>query len=94
MRRFARLEAAVHDSKHFSPEILENLQDLSTPTPPLLAVEGAISGIAEITKQTMEHANATGDNRAKEMLSDLLLELSGVGHTRPYRVVTLLGRNR
>jgi hypothetical protein len=73
VRGFTRLEAAVHKSKHFSPEILENLQAYTEGKP--LTVHNAITAIAFVTKETMRHVHETGDTRAKEALDDLTLAL-------------------
>lgn len=82
LRGFARLEAAVHKSEHFSPDILVNLQEYTAGKP--LSVQSALTGIAFFTKEAMEHVNATGDKRAKEALDDLIGNLLGLNKKPPF----------
>jgi hypothetical protein len=69
-RLFSRLEAAVHDSEHFAPEIFEILQDMTERKP--RTVRGAILSVAAIVKEAAEHVHATGDKRTREALEDLI----------------------
>ena len=75
VRGFARLEAAVQDSDHFSPEILENLRGYATGK--AISVQRALTGIAFVTREAMQHVNATGDEKAKDALADLIDNLLG-----------------
>jgi hypothetical protein len=93
IRRLARLEAHVADSKHFSTEILENLQEYASGKP-FSSVSMALTGIATITQETMNHVNATGDNRALAALDHFV----GGFHERhavpPFTLVSRHGKSR
>ena len=78
LRSFARLEAMVHDSAHFSPEILENLQELASGKQ--YSVSMALSEMALITKNSLKHIQATGDKKAQEALDSLISNVMGLGH--------------
>jgi hypothetical protein len=67
----ARIAAAVQDSKDFDPDIRANLEELAGGKP-FLTVRNALSGIAWITKETMRHINATGDQTAQSALSNFI----------------------
>jgi len=69
-RQFSRLEAAVHDSKHFAPEIFWILQDMTQRKP--MSVRSAILSVAAIVKETAQHVHATGDERTGEALDALI----------------------
>lgn len=70
---FRRLEALVHDSDHFAPEMLDSLQDFASGKPARLA--SAMATMANIGRETMRHVQATGDVRAEDALSNLASEL-------------------
>jgi hypothetical protein len=69
-RKFARLEAFVHDSPHFDSGLLINLQSLASGKSPCL--DEIIPGMAQLASETMRHVQATGDTRAADALSDLI----------------------
>lgn len=71
LRCLSRIEAAVHDSDHFDPDIKKNLQDYASGRP-FSSIRMAFSGIAIITQETMEHVYATGDRHAKDALEDFI----------------------
>jgi hypothetical protein len=94
-RSFARLEAMVHDSPHFSSEIRENLQDLAAGK--AFPVHTALTEMGLIAKETMKHVAATGDTRAEQALGDLISDVMGVGRDGDTKPVTLIApktRNR
>jgi hypothetical protein len=70
---FSRLEAAVHDSEHFSPDILPILRDMAKGKP--VSVRHAILGIAVIVQEAGRHTRATGDEKPDEIVDDLLEKL-------------------
>jgi len=87
-RALARIEAAVHDSKHFSPDILMNLQDYAQGSS-FPSVIRALSAVATIVHETTKHIAATGDQRAEQALSkftDLFYEETQQGKP-PYTLV-------
>ena len=71
---FRRLEAFVHNSDHFAPEMIENLQDLASGKPAHL--DTAMVTILYIGRETMKHVQATGDKRAEDALRDLASALN------------------
>jgi hypothetical protein len=73
VRAFSRLEAAVHKSEYFSPEILENLQAYTTGKP--MTVHNAINAMTFVTQETMKHVLKTGDAHAEEAFNDLTTAL-------------------
>ena len=83
-QQFARLEAMVHDSNHFAPEILYELQDRAAGKP--VSVRGTILSVAAIVRETMGHIAATGDTRAEEQLDSLIMELVGGRGSHPVAV--------
>lgn len=91
-RAFARLEAAVCDSTHFSPEILQNLQEYANGKS--LSVQGALTGIAMITSEATGHVNATGDKRAEQALSHLIGQLMEEGPNPPITLVKSQAKRR
>lgn len=80
-QQFARLEAMVHDSNQFAPEILSELQDRAAGKP--ISVKNTIMSVAVIVRETMKHVAATGNTRAKEQLGDLVSELIGGPSSHP-----------
>jgi hypothetical protein len=93
VRGFARLEAALHDSQHFSQDILLNLQDYAAGKP--LSVERALTGIALVTRETMEHVRATGDERTKDVLNNFISDLLGVhDNSKPVALLHVPVRRR
>jgi hypothetical protein len=76
-RSFARLEAALSDSKHFDAGLLVNLQELAEGK--TLSVHRALSEVANITRETMRHITATGDAKAKAALDEVITNLMGLG---------------
>lgn len=86
IRSLNRIEAAVHDSKHFDSDLLVNLQDLTSGKP--IPVSYALSEVALITRETMKHVHATGDTKAAEALDQLIAEFIGVDDkTKPVVIV-------
>ena len=73
-RQFSRLEAAVHRSEHFAPEIFWILQDMTERKPQ--SVRGAILSIAAIVHEAGEYIHATGDEKTADTLTALLEALS------------------
>jgi hypothetical protein len=88
-RLFARVEGAVHGSEHFSPEILENLQEYADEKP--LLIQAALAHVATVTKETMRHINATGDEKAQLALWDLA---SALGEDNAFTLVKTPARDR
>jgi hypothetical protein len=86
-QEFARLEAAVHDSKHFSPEILLNLQEYAQGVYPLLVAD-TITGIANITREAMKRVNATSDKTARKALDSVIEDFMGLTSTSPHFTLT------
>src|ERR1035438_8631522 len=80
-----RLEAMVHDSKHFSPDILANLQEGYTDGKPML-LHHALTLVASVTREAMEHVNATGDQRAKQAVHNISCLLLGLDDQPPFTV--------
>jgi len=78
VKSLGRLEALVHGSAHYSPELLKNLQDWASGRP-ISGVSMALTEMALITRETMKHVNATGDTRAEETLGELISALMGLG---------------
>jgi hypothetical protein len=87
VRGFARLEAAVHDSPHFSPDILENLQEYAAGKP--LSVHSALTAIAFVTREAMHHVNATGDDSAKRALDSFVGDLLGKDDRPPFAITKI-----
>jgi hypothetical protein len=73
LQALARIEAAVHDSKHFDSDIKRNLQDYAGGTP-FSSSRMAFSGIATITQETMRHIDATNDPEARQALNGFINE--------------------
>lgn len=73
LHHFNRLAVFVEGSEHFSPEILENLQDYAHGKPQ--DVQRAMSGIAHVVQEAMKHIHATGDKRAQQALDGLMYEI-------------------
>lgn len=88
VKSLARLEALVHDSPHYSPALLENLQEMASGKP--YPVHTALTEMALITRETMKHVQATGDTGAKEALDDLIANVMGVGKDGDTKPVTVL----
>jgi hypothetical protein len=92
---FARLEALVHDSPHFNPEIRENLRDLASGK--TFDVHLALTEMALIAQNTMRHVTATGDTRAEQALDDPTSDMMGVGRggdSKPIALFISQRRNR
>jgi len=68
VRSLARLEALLHDSTHYDDALLENLREMASGKP--LPVQSALTEMALITKETMKHVQATGDQHVARALSD------------------------
>jgi hypothetical protein len=87
-QRFARLEAAVCDSPHFAPEILDILSDGALGEPE--TVGGTIVAIAAVVRETQDHIHATGDTKTRDLLDDLIEALVPIGkqHLPPPVTVT------
>jgi hypothetical protein len=93
VRSFARLAALVSDSKDFSQEIRENLEELASGKP--YPVHTALTEMALITRETMDHIHATGDQSARKALDQLISNVMGVGfESRPVAVLAPNGRGR
>jgi hypothetical protein len=93
VRGFARVEAAVHKSQHFSPEILENLQEYAQGQ--AVHMESALYGVALVVRETMKHIHETGNERAQEALDNLFAELIGVTDKgKPFTVVKAPTKSR
>lgn len=73
LRAMRRLEATVHDSDHFSPEILENLQHYASGKP--IPVDSALSGMVHVTQEAMKHIHATGDKLAERALDEFKTQM-------------------
>jgi hypothetical protein len=87
VKRFRHLEAFVHDSEHFAPQILENLQDHASGKPAHLAT--AMADMAAIAQQTMKHVYATGDLRAESALDELFDSFLNRDKTPPVTVLAM-----
>ena len=95
VRGFARLEAMIHDSPHFDSDLRENLRQLASGKP--FPVHMALTEMALITRETMDHVHATGDTRAQQALDELITDVMGVGRDGDSMPVTLIApkvRNR
>jgi hypothetical protein len=90
VRSFARLEALVHDSPHFDSDLLLNLQDLAAGKP--FFIQTALSEMALITRETMNHVRETGDSRAEKALEELHESL--MGSPDPKTVTVLVPKTR
>jgi|SRR5579862_6156294 len=90
---FEKILDAVRASPHFSPEIKTNLEEASKPC--LLTVQTAFEHIAMVCEETMKHVVATGDQRARDALDDLVCQLMiEEPHGRPFRLVKVPVRRR
>jgi hypothetical protein len=87
LRAMRRLEAAVHGSKHFDSDLLQNLERLTSGEP--IPVDHAVSEIALITKETMKHIHATGDKLAERAFQDFLDQIMTPIGKEP-KTITLL----
>jgi hypothetical protein len=92
IRAFARLEAAVHKSQHFSPEILANLQESAQGKS--VSIDGAFTRIATVVREAMEHFHATGDERTKEAVDDFISQLMEEGPGQPFTLCKMATRGR
>jgi hypothetical protein len=86
LRQFARLEAAVHDSPHFGPEMLLILRDLAEGK--ATDVRSTLLGVAAVVQETGRHIRETGDKKADETLEALIEEFSNIGEGREPITVT------
>lgn len=87
MRGFARLEAMVNKSDHVKPEILLTLQELAGGWH--LILKEALFWVSKIVQETSEHIHATGDERAKEALSNLMRTMWDIEKEPGYTPFTL-----
>jgi hypothetical protein len=93
VRSFARLEALVHDSTHYAPDLLVNLQELASGKH--YPVHMALNEMALITRETMKHVHATGDTRAEQALDDLISSVMNIGSDpKPVTVLASKARGR
>jgi hypothetical protein len=69
-RHFARLEAAVCDSEHFSPEMLWILQDLAGGK--TSSVRSTMLGVAAVIHETGKHVRTTNDEKTDELLAAIV----------------------
>lgn len=68
VRSFARLEAMVHGSKHYDPDLLENLQELASGKNPTVHI--ALTEMGLIAGETMNF----GGHRLSDVPMDILKE--------------------
>jgi hypothetical protein len=61
---FADLDATVHFSDHFQPEILLIVQDFAKGAD--VSIMDVICSLPSIAEQTFRHIHATGDERARK----------------------------
>jgi hypothetical protein len=92
MRGFARLEAMVNNSEHVEPETLLTLQELAGGRHFIL--KESLFWISKIVQETSEHSHATGDERAKEALSNLMTTMWDIEKEPGYTPFTLAKRSR
>jgi hypothetical protein len=94
LRAMRRLEATVHDSAHFSPEILENLQHYASGKP--LRVDSALSGMVRITREAMKHIHATGDKLAEKAFDEFTIQIMAALGDEPQTIMLsrTAGRHR
>jgi hypothetical protein len=88
----ARLESAVRSSEHFSSDIFPNLQEYAAGKP--VSVQSALSGIAFFTTEAMKHVNATGDERTKKALDELIGTLLGLNDAPPFTLTEVRTKSR
>lgn len=75
LKSFSALEGIVRNSPHFDKDLLVNLHELSSGKN--YSVRSAVTNMGYIAQETMEYVHATGDNRAKAVLDDLLEQVNG-----------------
>ena len=88
----SELEPGVNKSEQVGPETLLTLQDLVGGRQYLL--KEALFWISKIVEETSEHVHATGDERAKEALSDLMTCMWDIEKEPGYTPFTLAKRSR
>lgn len=71
---FRDLAAAVHFSKHVSPEMKAELQDWAEGKP--ASVRGAMATLAITAQEVFKHIHATGDEKARKAWNDICGELT------------------
>jgi len=69
------LEAAVHFSDHFDPDVRHTLRDLADGT--RVTIRDLVGSLPLIIAETINHIHATNDQRARQALLELNLDLSG-----------------
>ena len=74
-KSFSALEEIVRNSPHFDKDLLVNLHELASGK--CYSVRSAVTNMGYIARETMEYVHATGDNRARVMLGDLLEQVNG-----------------
>jgi hypothetical protein len=92
VRSLTRLEALLHDSPHYSSDLLENLRDLASGKPQ--PVQIVLTEMALITRETMRHVQATGDKRAAEALRDFHEALMADPASKTCTVIVAKSRSR
>jgi hypothetical protein len=83
--RFARLEAVLKDSEHFSDEMAETLRELAAGKE--MTVFDVMADLAIIVEEAAKHNHVTGDDKAHDALRGLIEDLSGMEHGPQFTLI-------